>query len=175
MKIPQSPGDLGVFWFLPDGPLHPVPVSHCLVSAVLAPEALGLKAQVLSQERPGSRETPGRWWQESGEKKEQQTLDLEEEKGYSCQSVSEDSGSHTGWKPGPLSTGNLGTHLLPKCSCICYLVFSALPSSPPSEAGDRLGCSTSLQGPVWESAQKSLYLGGLHHLGRGISEDLGSA
>lgn len=75
-------------------------------------------------------EDPGRWWQQSREKEKEQTLDSKEEKGYSCQSGSKDSGNHTGWKLGPPSTSSLGTYLLPKSSCICSLVFSASPGSP---------------------------------------------
>lgn len=75
------------------------PVSYCFVFAVLAAEALGLRPMCIHR-RDQEQRDPGRWWQQSREKQKQQTLDSKEEKGYSCQSGSKDSGNHTGWKLG---------------------------------------------------------------------------
>lgn len=97
---------------------------------------------------------------------------LEEEKGYSFLSVSKDSGSHTGWKPGAIHSPPRGAFI---SSVLLYLFSCIFCFSPPISEGDYLDPSTSLQGPVWGCAQKALYLGSLHHLGCGIGQDLSGA
>lgn len=60
---PQSPGSLGIYWLLPDSPLHPcVPVSHRLV--FLCAASSGSPGTECPRAFTGDQEAD-RWWQQS--------------------------------------------------------------------------------------------------------------